>query len=47
MIIKLSEKLEDYKTPAEYIDITLDKNNKKIVYSKYRVLNLLYNKYCK
>lgn len=44
-IIYLSKKMSNYTTPTEY---TIDKNDnfgRKIIYNKYKVLDLMYNKY--
>ena len=42
-IIFLSEKLSDYITPAEYTEEKNDTMGRKIVYNKYKVLDLVYN----
>jgi hypothetical protein len=44
-IIFLSNKLDDYKTPAEFYDEKTDKLGRKIINNKYKVLDFLYNKY--
>jgi hypothetical protein len=43
-IIHLSKILTDYSTPKEYIDDTNDHLGRKIIYTKYKVLDLMYNK---
>jgi hypothetical protein len=43
-IIYLSKILTDYKTPAEYIEQSTDHLGRKIIYTKYKVLDLMYNK---
>ncbi len=45
-IISLSNILDDYKVPEEYTKNKTDEFGRKIVYNKYRVLTLLYNKLC-
>jgi len=41
-IIHLSNVLEDYKTPSEFTDEKLDENGRRIIYSKYKVLDYIY-----
>jgi hypothetical protein len=43
-IIYLSKILTDYKTPTEYIEDSSDHLGRKIIYTKYKVLDLMYNK---
>jgi hypothetical protein len=43
-IIYLSKILTDYKTPSEYIEDSDDHLGRKIIYTKYKVLDLMYNK---
>lgn len=43
-IIYLSKILTDYKTPNEYIEDSNDDLGRKIIYTKYKVLDLMYNK---
>ena len=43
-IIYLSKILTDYKTPTEYIEDSNDHLGRKIIYTKYKVLDLMYNK---
>lgn len=42
-IIHLSLKLNDYKTPSEFIEDKNDNLGRKIIYNKYKVLDKLYN----
>jgi hypothetical protein len=42
-IIFLSEKLSSYITPEEYMEEKIDKMGRKIIYNKYKVLDLVYN----
>jgi len=44
-IIYLSNKLDNYSTPTEYLNTKLDKYNRKIINNKCKILHLLYNKY--
>jgi hypothetical protein len=44
-IIYLSNKLDNYQTPGELLEEKIDKLGRKIIYNKYKVLDLLYNKY--
>lgn len=44
-IIYLSKKLDKYEVPDEFLEEKLDKYNRKIIYNKYKILNLLYNKF--
>jgi hypothetical protein len=43
-IIYLSNKLTNYETPSEYLVDKTDTLGRKIIYNKYKVLDLLYNK---
>ena len=43
-IIYLSNILSNYITPEEFIEEKIDKNNRKIIVNKYKVLNKLYYK---
>lgn len=44
-IIFLSDKMDNYTVPNEYYEDKIDKYNRKIIYNKYKILNLLYHKY--
>ena len=41
-IIYLSKKLDKYQTPSELLEEKIDKLGRKIIYNKYKVLDLLY-----
>lgn len=46
-IIKLSTVLKKFTTPEEYLsDDKLDEYKRKVIYNKYKVLNLVYNSNC-
>jgi len=44
-IIYLSKKLDNYQTPSELLEEKTDNLGRKIVYNKYKVLDLLYKKF--
>lgn len=44
-IIYLSNILDNYNIPNEYLENKLDNYNRKIIYNKYKILDLLYQKY--
>jgi hypothetical protein len=43
-IIYLSNKLDNYNTPSEYQEEKTDELDRKIIYNKYKVLDIMYNK---
>jgi hypothetical protein len=46
-IIYLSNKLNNYQTPSELLEEKTDNLGRKIIYNKYKILDLLHNKYVK
>jgi hypothetical protein len=45
-IIELSNKLEDYNVPAEYNKEEKDELGRDIIKNKYKILNIMFDKYC-